>query len=101
MSDIISKEIDPKLIVNNVITKVFTCGCNNGFNWKTNTTYKAHFKSKTHISWETKNQEFDHRKTITRLQNELIKIQLEHDKLKKLYLDICYENLEIKKGLFQ
>ena len=79
------------------IVTVLTCGCNDGFNWKSKTTYKEHFKSKRHITYETIQQELDHRKTITKLQNELIKLQNDHEKLKKMYLDVCYENIDIKR----
>ncbi len=87
--------LDQKTLKNSEIALVFTCGCHTGFNWKTKVTYKEHFKSNRHISYVAINQELDHRKTITKLQNELIKIQLEHEKLKKMYLNVCYTNLEL------
>ena len=85
--------------INSEIVPVLTCGCHIGFNWKTKVTYQAHLKSNRHISYVAINQESEHRKTITKLQNELIKIKLEHEKLKKMYLDVCYTNLEIKQLL--
>lgn len=75
-----------------VIQEVYTCKCREGFNWKTQKTYRGHFKSKRHENYETEIQEFEHRKNITQLQ-------IDFDRLKRLYAEVVLENERLKNSI--
>lgn len=81
---------------NQPIVQVFTCECNPNFNWKNKSTFNRHFKSQRHISFDTKGQELDHRKNITKLQIELDKTKTELNKLKDIYLKLLYAYNDLK-----
>ena len=74
--------------VSAALVSVFTCDCKPGFNWKTKATYKAHFTSQRHLQNETRKQELEHRKAVTRLQIEVNRLRLENIKLRRLYLKL-------------
>ena len=46
------------------------CDCKKGFEWKTNSTYKSHFKSNRHILWMEKKEKRDIQAERIRIENE-------------------------------
>lgn len=77
------------------LVEVFNCKCRPGFNWKNKKTFKCHFNSNRHISYQNKQQEFEHRKNNTLLQVSHDKLKRENEKLKELLLKALYENQEL------
>jgi hypothetical protein len=68
------------------------CECNPGKIYASKSTFNKHRSSKRHKQWELQNQELDHRKTITKLQNyntaletKFKRLEQRYNKLKGLY----------------
>lgn len=80
------------------IVEVFNCNCRPGFNWKNRNTFKCHFKTNRHVSYQNKQQELEHRKNITTIQIEIDKLKRENEKLKELLLKALYDNQELIKN---
>lgn len=80
----------------NKIIERLICDCNPGKVYASKSTFNTHKKSKRHKAWETKNQELDHRKTITRLQNEIESLKIKNGILEEKFSRLDERHIKLK-----
>lgn len=73
--------------MNNELVERLTCECNNRI-YKNIKSLKEHKKRDIHLNWVIKKQELEHRKTITRLQNQLEFLKIENSDLKNCIINL-------------
>lgn len=75
------------------------CGCREGFKWKTDATYKAHFKSRRHKLWAETKEKRDVQENCIRIENENGRLKQTMVKLRKHYSAIINTITEAEKEI--
>jgi len=73
-----------------ILEKILCCECNPGKIFKTNSTYKAHLKSKRHENWVSNTSIKNYKKSSVEYENNIVNYKLRLERL-----DIDYKKLEM------